>query len=305
MAYQTNSGELFYYLNQLLVLNKINDTIHILSDASSSDATLNGDLKFLKLRVNKKLMVPAGAVGGPPKEQIQDVVKLVQELKNAHARRNVFVYTITEPSKNILKNIPQNQSSKSKKKTAVWPWVLLFLLLGGGAAGYFLKDQIMEIEFVKNIFSDDAPTENKVVKNDSPKSSTTKKDRKTSTPKQSTPKEDPPKQNTSTSSASSRQLSKGLGTWYIQIASYAKLDQALKKRERVALSFDRSIVIQKNINGRPNYRVIIPGFKSKENAEAFKAVRKVNNLHTGAFTQTFNLDCKDMDQEDTYIYFCN
>ena len=134
MAYQTNSGEFFDYLNQLLVQNKINNTIQILSDASSTDPTLNGDLKFLKLRVNKKLMVPAGGTGKPQKDQIQDVIKLVSELKSAHARRNVIVYTLTEPSKDIVNNIPNYQTTKTnKKKSPVWPWVLLFLLVAGGA----------------------------------------------------------------------------------------------------------------------------------------------------------------------------
>ena len=74
MAYQTNSGEFFDYLNQLLLEKKVNETIEILSDASSADPTLNGDLKFLKLRVNKKLMVPAGSIGGPSAEHIRDLV---------------------------------------------------------------------------------------------------------------------------------------------------------------------------------------------------------------------------------------
>ena len=77
MAYQTNSGSFFDYLTQMLVENKVSETIQILSDASSSDSTLNGDLKFLKLRANKKLMVSAGGIVNPPKTQIQDVIKLI------------------------------------------------------------------------------------------------------------------------------------------------------------------------------------------------------------------------------------
>lgn len=318
MAYQTNSGDFFDYLTQLLIENNVNETIQILSDASSSDPTLNGDLKFLKLRVNKKLMVPAGGVGNPPKTQIQDVIKLVKELKNAHYRRNVKVKTLTEPSRKAMKQIQKNNplSTSSKKKGSVWPWILLLLLLGGGAAGYYFQDQILENEYVKKIIPEDFLSSDDG-SSDIKKASTTPatekpKKKKTSKPKVENKTErtekvetpTPPKETTSKKKVT-RQLSSGTGRYFIQIASYTELEQAKQKRKRVAMSFDRAFVLQKDLGGKPNFKIVIPGFETREDAEDFYDDRKVDKLYQGAFIQPFRNGCRDLSELEKDVYVCN
>lgn len=296
MAYQTNSREFFDYLNQLLLEKKVNDTIEILSDASSADPTLNGDLKFLKLRVNKKLMVPVGSTSAPSAEHIRDLGKLINEMKNAHSRRNVIVSTLKSPSNTPAKNnitSPAYATASTPKKRRVWPWLLLVLLLGGSAGAYFFKDKILANEFVQNIlpegFLSDASSEKTPVITAS---------------NDSTSKANKSKKTTSSKKKSTTRSSKTLGRYYIQIASYAKLDQALSKRKRVEMSFDRAIILQKKSSNASNYRVVIPGFSSKNNAEKFKKDRKVNNLHVGAFTRAFSNDCKNLEESDSNIYVC-
>lgn len=298
MAYQTNSGDFFDYLTQLLVENKVSEMVQILSDATSSDPTLNGDLKFLKLRVNKKLMVPAGGIGGPPKTQIQDVIKLVKELKNAHYRRSVKVNTLTEPSKNAIKQFSKNNNTGSsyKKKRSVWPWIFLLLLLGGGAASYYFKDQISQNKYVKQIIpegflssnNNSASGINKAIP-EKPKKKFPKK--QTTTPKKKDVKP-------------SSTMSSGIGRYYIQIASYSELDQAKSKRKRVAMSFDRAIILQKDLGGKPNYKIVIPGFTTRENAEDFHDDRKVDKLYNGAFIQPFSSSCGNMSEVEENIYSC-
>ena len=153
MAYQTKSGEFFDLLTQLLSQNKINETIMLLSDATSTDPTLNGDLKFLKLRANKKLMAPAGGMAmGSPQQQLKDVMLLVGELKKAHARRTVMVSTVSDPQA-IGKGSVAKKKDKSGKKRSTWPWVLLSLLLLTGIGGFIFKDKIMNMEMVQNFRS--------------------------------------------------------------------------------------------------------------------------------------------------------
>ena len=302
MAYQTNSGDFFDYLTQLLVENKVSEMVQILSDASSSDTTLNGDLKFLKLRANKKLMVPAGGIGSPPKTQIQDVIKLVKELKNAHYRRNVKVNTLSEPSKSAMEVIQKNNpsSSSSKKKRSVWPWILLLLLLGGGVAGYYFKDQILQNEYVKKIVpegflsSDNASDNNK-------SSVLPEKPKKISPKKQPT---SPKKQPTSPKKKVTKPSSTGIGKYFIQIASYSEFDQAKSKRKRVEMSFDRAFILQKDLGGKPNYKIVIPGFATRENAEDFQDDRKVDKLYIGAFIQPFSSGCGDLAEVEENIYVC-
>ena len=331
MAYQTKSDEFFDFLQQMLAENQVNETVQLLSDATSVDPTLHGDLKFLKLRANKKLMVPAGMVGGPAKDQIRDVIKLLGELKKAHNRRKVMVSTVTEPSKKGVKALkkrfaaatpvattssyvkptkptstttttssvktattstPLNpitaiNDSSTKKKRAVWPWVLLLFLLGGGAAGYFFKDTILQNEYVQKVvpagwLSEETPEDN-------------------STPVKTTSNKKTDKKKTTSAVKPSKT---SLGRWYIQIASYPTLAQALSKRKRIAMSFDRSVVLKKDIGGKENYRVVIPGFSDKKTAEIFKKERNVGKLHIGAFAQAFSRDCRDLKETDSNIFVC-
>ena len=297
MAYQTNSGEFFDYLTQLLVEKQVSEMVQILSDASSSDPTLNGDLKFLKLRANKKLMVPAGGIVGSSKTQIQDVIKLVKELKNAHYRRNVKVNTLTEPSRKAMKQITKNNysGSSSKKKRSVWPWFFLLLLLGGGAAGYYFQDQILQNKYVKQIIPEGFLSNND--------SSGIKKAIPETPKKQSSKKEttSPDKKVIKPSST----MSSGIGRYFIQIASYSELDQAKKKRKRVEMSFDRAIILQKDLGGKPNFKIVIPGFITRENAEDFLDDRKVDKLYNGAFIQPFSSGCGNMSELEKNIYSCS
>ena len=327
MAYQTKSDEFFDFLQQMLVENKVSETIQLLSDATSGDPTLHGDLKFLKLRANKKLMVPAGMTA-PAKDQIRDVIKLLGELKKAHNRRKVLVSTITEPSKKGIKSLkkkyvatpvvttPTNNTKSytatttstkkagtttpinpitainetgTKKKRTVWPWVLLFFLLSGGAAGYFFKDKILQNEFVQKVIPAGWISETVDTPDDNPTPAKTTSNKKTD------------KKKTTTSVKPSKT---SLGRWYIQIASYPTLAQALSKRKRVAMSFDRSVVLKKDIGGKENYRVVIPGFSDKKTAEKFKKERKVGKLHIGAFAQAFSRDCRDLKESDSNIFVC-
>lgn len=320
MAYQTNSGNFFDYLTQLLIENKVSETIKILSDASSADPTLNGDLKFLKLRANKKLMAPAGGVGNPPKTQIQDVIKLIKELKSAHNRRQVKVNTLTEPSKRAMKRIRKNNSSdsnSSKKKRSAWPWILLFLLLGGGAAGYYFKDQILQHELVKKyipegfLSSDDTPENGK-------KSVTPKKEKKTISKKETTPPPAPKKvepiistnsdKKGTSSSSSNRTVTNRSSTsfekYFIQIASYSKLSQAKNKRSEVENKFEGTIVLQKDLGGKPNFKIVIPGFKTRENAEDYYDDQKVDASYRGAFIQPFRSGCSNLAKLEEHVYVC-
>ncbi|MFK7771425.1 MAG: SPOR domain-containing protein [Saprospiraceae bacterium] len=323
MAYQTNSGNFFDYLTQLLIENKVSETIQILSDASSSDPTLNGDLKFLKLRANKKLMVPAGGVGGPPKTQIQDVIKLIKELKSAHYRREVKVNTLTEPSKKAMKQIRKNNPSSdtsSKKKRSIWPWIFFLLLLGGCAAGYYFKDQILQSELVKEyipegfLSSNDASEINKA-------SAVVPKIEKKQPKKETTASSTPSSSSTLPSSSSSssslipvkpsssnkkviKPSSTSNGRYFIQIASYSELKQAKDKRKRVEMSFDRAIILQKDLGGKPNYKIVIPGFETRENAEDFQDDRKVDRLYIGAFIQPFRSGCGKLTKLEENVYVC-
>jgi cell division protein FtsN len=308
MVYQTNSGDFFDYLTQLLVENKVSEMVQILSDASSSDVTLNGDLKFLKLRANKKLMVAVAGVGGPPKTQIQDVIKLVKELKNAHYRRNVKVNTLSEPSKDTMKVLQKNNASPpSKKKRSVWPWILLLGLLGGGAAGYYFRDQILENEDVKKyipagfLSSDDTADGNQASVVPKKKKKIPAKKQTTSPKKQPT---SPKKQTTAPKKKVTRSSSTGIGRYFIQIASYSDLSQAKSKRKRVAMSFDRAIVLQKDLGGKPNFKIVIPGFATRENAEDFQDDRKVDRLYLGAFIQPFSSGCGNLTKQEEHIYVC-
>lgn len=313
MAYQTNSDEFFTFLQQILAENMVNETVQLLSVANSSDQTLEGDLKFLKLRANKKLMIPAGVTSPPIKDQVRDVIKLVEELKKAHARRTVQVTTPMELSKKAIRksfasSTPRTTTTRNaatatsataitntgfdtttKKKTRVWPWVLLFLLLGGGAAGYFFKDKILQNEHVQKVLPEGFLSGEADSSTDDSKTTTSKKDKKKTTSKKK----------------SSNPSSSTLGKYYIQIASYAKLDQALSKRKRIEMSFDRAIIVQKNIGNVPNFRVVIPGFSSKSHARDFINDRKVEKLYNGAFAQAFSRDCRDMAKEDSNIYICD
>lgn len=298
MAYQTNSGDFFDYLTQLLVENKVSEMVQILSDASSSDVTLNGDLKFLKLRANKKLMVLAGGVGKPPKTQIQDVIKLIKELKNAHFRRNVKVNTLTQPSKGAMKAIQKNNpsSSFSKKKRSVWPWIFLLLLLGGGAAGYYFKDQILQNEYVKKVIPEGFFSSN----------NSSELNKASAAPKK--PKKKIPKKNNTNTTSSNKKVTKpsstSIGKYFIQIASYSELDQAKSKRKRVAMSFDRAFILKKDLGGKPNYKIVIPGFATRENAEDFQDDRKVDKLYIGAFIQPFSSGCGNLFEMEKNIYVC-
>ncbi len=315
MAYQTNSGDFFDYLTQMLTENKVSETIQILSDASSSDPTLNGDLKFLKLRANKKLMVPAGGVGGPPKTQIQDVIKLIKELKSAHYRRSVKVNTLTEPSRKAMKQIMKNNpssSTSSKKKRSAWPWILLFLLLGGGAAGYYFKDQILQSELVKKVIpegflsSNDAPEINKASAAPKKEKKKPKKETTTSPPatSSSSSSSSTPPSSSSSNKKVVKPLSTGIGKYFIQIASYSELSQAKSKRKRVEMSFDRAIILQKDLGGKPNFKIVIPGFKTRENAEDFQDDRKVDKLYLGAFIQPFRSGCGNLSELEENVYVC-
>ncbi len=296
MAYQTNSGDFFDYLTQLLVENKVSEMVQILSDASSPDPTLNGDLKFLKLRANKKLMVSAGGVGSTAKTQIQDVIKLVKELKNAHYRRNVKVNSLTEPSKSAMKTIQKNNPSgfSTKKKRSVWPWILLLLLLGGGGTGYYFKDQVLQNKYVKQIIPEGFLSSNDV------------SDIKKASSAPETPKEKPPVKNQNTSSTKKiiKPSSTSVGRYFIQIASYSELDQAKSKRKRVEMSFDRAIILQKDLGGKPNYKIVIPGFDTRENAEDFQDDRKVDKLYNGAFIQPFSSGCRNLAELEENVYVC-
>lgn len=295
MAYQTNTEEFFDYLNQLLIEKRVNETIKILSDATSSDPTLHGDLKFLKLRVNKKLMVPAGSIGKPPTESIRNISKLINEMKNAHSRRNVIVSTLTEPSSQTFQKVQKGKSKKTTgtKKRSILPWVLLLLLLGGGAASYFFKDKILQNEYIQKVIPEGWT---------STESNATVPAKNTSNKKPA--KKTKPTKTTSSKKTTSNRSNTNLGNYYIQIASYGELNQALNKRERVEMSFDRAIVLQKKIDNESNYRVVIPGFSNKDAAEDFKADRKVNSLHVGAFTRAFNNDCRNLQESDSNIYVC-
>lgn len=306
MAYQTNSGEFFDYLSQLLTENKVNDMIQILSDATSPDPTLNGDLKFLKLRANKKLMVPAGGVGGSQQGQVKDVIKLISELKSAHSRRSVLVNTVAKPSKKTMKQVRRNNPSAPKKSRSIGPWIFLLFLIGSGVAAYVFKDSILQNEFVQKVipesfFSENGDSKKKIpAKNTSSKKSNKKVEKK---PKKKEPTTTSRKETTVPSSPSP--VSSGLGNWYIQVASYGKLDQALDKRKRVEMSFDKAVILQKNTNNKPNYRIVIPGFSSQNAAEDFKENRKVQNLYVGSFSRAFASDCSNLQATDeSYIYLC-
>ena len=314
MAYQTNSGNFFDYLTQLLTENKVSEMIQILSDASSPDPTLNGDLKFLKLRANKKLMVPAGGIGGPPKTQIQDVIKLIRELKSAHYRRDVKVNTLTEPSrkamKQILKNNPSSNPSTKKKRSA-WPWILLLLLLGGGAAGYYFKDQILQSELVRKyipeglLSSNDTSEINKASAAPERVRNQPKKEPTTSSPSSSSSSSSSTQPSSSSSNKVTKPSSTSIGKYFIQIASYSELTQAKSKRKRVEMSFDRAIILKKDLGGKPNYKIVIPGFRTRENAEDFQDDRKVDRLYIGAFIQPFRSGCGNLSELEENIYACN
>ena len=306
MAYQTNSGEFFDYLSQLLTENKVNDMIQILSDATSPDPTLNGDLKFLKLRANKKLMVPAGGVGGSQQGQVKDVIKLISELKNAHSRRSVMVNTVAKPSKKTMKQIRKNNPSAPKKNRSIGPWIFLLFLIGSGVAAYIFRDSILQNEFVQKVIPESFFSENTDSNKKVPAKKTSSKKSNKKTEKK------PKKKETTTTSkkeatvpSSPKPVSSGLGKWYIQVASYGKLDQALDKRKRVEMSFDKAVIIQKNTDNKPNYRIVIPGFSSQSAADDFKEERKVHNLYVGSFSRSFSSDCGNLKSTDeSYIYLC-
>ena len=315
MAYQTNSGSFFDYLTQMLVENKVSETIQILSDASSSDPTLNGDLKFLKLRANKKLMVSAGGIVNPPKTQIQDVIKLIKELKSAHYRRNVKVNTLTEPSRKALKQIRKNNQpgiTSLKKKKSIWPWIFLFLFLGGGALGYYFKDQILENEMVRKYIppgllsgNDSSKTNKANLESGKPKYKNKKITSSSTSSNSSTSSSLSSPSDLRTAKKKVVPSSESIGKNFIQIASYSELDQAKSKRKRVEMSFDRAIVLQKDLEGKPNYKIVIPGFDTRENAEDFQDDRKVSRLYIGSFIQPFRSGCVDLTELEKDVYVCN
>ncbi|MEM6966300.1 MAG: SPOR domain-containing protein [Bacteroidota bacterium] len=306
MAYQTKSGEFFDYLTQLLTEKKVNDMIQILSDATSADPTLNGDLKFLKLRANKKLMVAVGETGSTQSGQIKDVINLIRELKNAHSRRSVLVNTIGRPSKKTMKKIRKGNPVVPKKKVALGPWIFLLFLIGSGVAAYVFRDAILQNESVQKIiperFLSETDSEKKVPAKNASSNKTTKKTKKPTKQKQPTSKA---KKESKTTAVTPQPISSGLGKWYIQVANYGKLDQAMDKRKRVEMSFDQAVILQKNSGSRPNYRIVIPGFANQDDAENFKENRKVENLYVGSFSRSFASDCGNLQSTDeTYIYWC-
>jgi len=285
MAYQTKSGEFFDLLTELLSQNKINETIQLLSDATSVDPTLNGDLKFLKLRANKKLMAPAGGMAmGTPKQQLQDVIKLVGELKKAHSRRKVAVATVTDPYGKDTKNSSKKKNKKGKKG-ATWPWVLLSLLMLGGIGSYIFKDKIMENEIVQNFMnseeveenSEPAKTEKPVTKREKPR----------------------PVNNRVTPSKTD------IGAWYIQLASYASLEPAKRKRKRVEMSYDRSIVLKKTLRNKSTYKILVPGFESQSDAEKYREESRITRLYKGAFIKSFSKECESLTETESNVYECN
>ena len=284
MAYQTNSGEFFDLLTQKLSQKQINETIQLLSDATSVDPTLNGDLKFLKLRANKKLMAPAGGMTmGSPQQQLKDVILLVGELKKAHARRKVVVSTLADPyGKGTTPS--NNKKNKTGKRGATWPWVLLSLLLLGGIGSYIFKDKIMEHEIVQNFMNSEAEEE-------APEPEEAKPVTKREKPKASNSKVRPSKTD--------------IGGWYIQLASYASLDPAKKKRKRVAMSYDRSIVLKKTLRNKSTYRILVPGFDSERDAEKYKSDSRINNLYKGAFVESFSKECGSLLELEDDVYECN
>jgi len=285
MAYQTKSDDFFDLLTQLLSQKKINETIQLLSDATSIDPTLNGDLKFLKLRANKKLMAPAGGITlGTPQQQLKDVILLVNELKKAHARRTVDVSTLTDPTMVGNDNAPQKKK-KSGKKGPMWPWVLLSLLLLTGIGGYIFKDKIMENETVQNFMNESSEEEEEEpVKAEKP---VTKREK----PKRTSNKVKP--------------SSTDIGGWYIQLASYANLDPAKRKRKRVEMSYDRSIVLKKTLGSKSTYRILVPGFQSQRDAEKFKSDSRITNLYKGAFVESFSKECGSLLEVEDNVYECN
>ena len=284
MAYQTKSDDFFDLLTQWLSQNKINETIQILSDATSVDPTLNGDLKFLKLRANKKLMAPAGGITlGTPQQQLKDVILLVSELKKAHARRKVDVSTLTDPA-TVGKNIVTKEKKKSGKKGPMWPWVLLSVLLLTGIGGYIFKDKIMANEQVQNFMNESEEEEEEPVKVEKP---TTKRE----TPKQTKSKVKP--------------SSTDIGGWYIQLASYANLDPAKRKRKRVEMSYDRSIVLKKTFGSKSTYRILVPGFDSQQDAEKYRTDSRITNLYKGAFVESFSKECGSLLEVEDNVYECN
>ena len=281
MAYQTNSGEFFDLLTQMLSQNKISETIQLLSDATSVDPTLNGDLKFLKLRANKKLMAPAGGMAmGTPQQQLKDVIKLVSELKKAHARRKVAVSTLTDPFGKGTN--PTTKKNKTERKGATWPWVLLSLLLLGGIGSYIFKDKIMEHELVQNFMNSEEVEEPETPKVKKPA---------TKIPKPVSKKVKPSKTD--------------LGGWYIQLASYASLEPAKRKRKRVAMSYDRSIVLKKTLRSKSNYRILVPGFESQKDAEKYRKDSRITNLYKGAFVESFSKECGSLLELEDDVYECN
>ena len=282
MAYQTNSDDFFDLLTRLLSQNKINETIQLLSDATSVDPTLNGDLKFLKLRANKKLMAPAGGLAmGTPQQQLKDVILLIAELKKAHARRTVQISTLTDPE--AVSNEKTNKNKKSGKKGLMWPWVLLSLLLLAGIGGFIFKDKIMGNEKVQSLMN---------------KSSEKVEPVKTKKPVTNRKKAKPAKNKVKPSSTD-------IGGWYIQLASYANLGPAKRKRKRVEMSYDRSIVLKKTLGSKSTYRILVPGFDSQGDAEKFRTDSRITKLYKGAFIESFSKECGSLLEVEEDVYECN
>ena len=284
MAYQTKSGDFFDLLTDLLSQNKINETIQLLSDATSIDPTLNGDLKFLKLRANKKLMAPAGGIAmGTPQQQLKDVILLVDELKKAHARRTVNVSTETDPT-NIDRNMTTQKKNKSGKRGATWLWVLLSLLLLTGIGSYIFRDKIMGSEMVQNFMNESSEEETEPEKVEKPVT-------KRKEPKRTNNKVKPSKTD--------------IGGWYIQLASYANLEPAKRKRKRVEMSYDHSIVLKKTLGSKSTYRILVPGFDSQGDAEKFRSERRITNLYKGAYVKSFSQECGSLLEVVDNVYECN
>ena len=70
------------------------------------------------------------------------------------------------------------------------------------------------------------------------------------------------------------------------------------------MSFDRAIILQKDLGGKPNFKIVIPGFETRENAEDFQDDRKVDKLYLGAFIQPFKSGCGNLTKLEENVYVC-
>ena len=84
------------------------------------------------------------------------------------------------------------------------------------------------------------------------------------------------------------------------------MEPAKRKRKRVEMSYDRAIVLIKNLgNGKSTYRILVPGFESEKNAEKYKSESRITNLYRGAFVESFSKECGVLTELENEVYECN